>query len=329
MPKLSIIIPVYRVEAYLDACVQSVLSQPRADEAELWLVDDGSPDSCGLICDAWAARCPNIHVLHKENGGLSDARNAGIRAAQGGYLMFLDSDDTLLPDAVPRTLALCEAHAPQVVVGHYATVCEENGKVLLECDTVLPSAQINGQPGDSVVTAMKYARVSPCAWRYTVERKWLLEQQLFFEKGRLSEDALWTPRLLCTAERFWHNPQPFYRYLVRANSIMTTPSFRRLTDLLWICEQQEAFAQGLSPAKQAYIYHFLCLLLNNLLQSYGALETPQKKEIDQWFSAHKKLVWAAARQQPAVCAAARVLGVQRAMRLGAAAVSVKLRLQKG
>ena len=90
--KLSIVIPVYRVEATLDRCVESVLGQD-VDDMEVILVDDGSPDNCPKMCDDWAERDVRIRVIHKENGGLSDARNVAIDIAKGDYITFVDSDD--------------------------------------------------------------------------------------------------------------------------------------------------------------------------------------------------------------------------------------------
>ena len=95
--KLSVIIPVYRVEDTLDRCVESVLCQS-VDEMEVILVDDGSPDQCPAKCDLWAEKDARIRVIHKENGGLSDARNAGIDIAQGDFITFVDSDDYLEAD---------------------------------------------------------------------------------------------------------------------------------------------------------------------------------------------------------------------------------------
>ena len=92
--KLSIIIPVYRVETTLNRCIESVVTQD-FDDFELILVDDGSPDNCPQLCDSWAAKDRRISVIHKSNGGLSDARNAGIDMARGDYLTFIDSDDYL------------------------------------------------------------------------------------------------------------------------------------------------------------------------------------------------------------------------------------------
>ena len=90
--KISFILPVYKVEKYLDECVESIVSQTYRD-IEVVLVDDGSPDNCPVLCDQWAKKDQRIKVVHKPNGGLSDARNAGLDNATGDYVIFVDSDD--------------------------------------------------------------------------------------------------------------------------------------------------------------------------------------------------------------------------------------------
>ena len=103
--KLSIVIPVYRVETTLDRCVESVVTQDY-DDFEIILVDDGSPDRCPQLCDEWARRDPRISVIHKPNGGLSDARNAGIDVARGDFLTFIDSDDYIAPHTLSQVMPL-------------------------------------------------------------------------------------------------------------------------------------------------------------------------------------------------------------------------------
>ena len=97
MALISVIIPVYKVEEYLENCIQSVIKQTVSD-LEIILVDDGSPDQCPEICDLWADKDSRIKVIHKENGGLSDARNAGMKVATGEYVSFIDSDDYISLD---------------------------------------------------------------------------------------------------------------------------------------------------------------------------------------------------------------------------------------
>ena len=97
MPTISVIVPVYKVEPYIRKCVDSILGQTFSD-IQVILVDDGSPDQCGKICDEYAKQDNRVEVIHKENGGLSDARNAGIPYAKGEYIIFLDSDDYIEND---------------------------------------------------------------------------------------------------------------------------------------------------------------------------------------------------------------------------------------
>ena len=98
---ISVIVPVYKVEKYLDRCVESIVGQTY-ENLEIILVDDGSPDSCGDMCDAWAQRDSRVKVVHKKNGGLSDARNAGVEASTGAWIGFSDSDDYIAPDMYER-----------------------------------------------------------------------------------------------------------------------------------------------------------------------------------------------------------------------------------
>ena len=107
-PKISVIVPVYKVEKYLDKCVESIVNQTYKN-LEIILVDDGSPDNCPAMCDEWAEKDERIRVIHKENGGLADARNAGMDIATGDYIGFVDSDDWIEPNMYEVLLknALC------------------------------------------------------------------------------------------------------------------------------------------------------------------------------------------------------------------------------
>ena len=129
MPTVTVIIPVYKVERYLDACVESVVRQSYAD-LEILLVDDGSPDRCPALCDAWAEKDPRIKVIHRENGGLSAARNAGLAAADSEYLVFLDADDALRPGALQAVLDAQNTAPQSFVLWHYTTDEQDAAAVL-------------------------------------------------------------------------------------------------------------------------------------------------------------------------------------------------------
>ena len=125
-PLVSVIVPVYKVEAYLDKCVESLVAQDLR-EIEIILVDDGSPDNCPALCDAWAQRDERIRVLHKENGGLSSARNAGVAIARAPYVGFVDSDDYVAPNMYSRLLASITAHhaEPRNRGRQWRAICHE------------------------------------------------------------------------------------------------------------------------------------------------------------------------------------------------------------
>ena len=117
-PKVSIIVPIYNVEKYIHKCIDSILSQTFTD-FELILVDDGSPDKCGEICEQYALKDNRIKVVHKENGGLSDARNAGIDVASGKYIYFIDSDDWISPNSIISLLNFAEDNQCEIVQGGF------------------------------------------------------------------------------------------------------------------------------------------------------------------------------------------------------------------
>ena len=113
---ISVIVPVYKVEPYLHKCLDSILSQTYQN-LEIILVDDGSPDRCGAICDEYAQKDPRVKVIHKENGGIATARNAGMRIAAGDYWMFVDSDDWLEADAISNLYQLLAEYNADLAIG--------------------------------------------------------------------------------------------------------------------------------------------------------------------------------------------------------------------
>ena len=124
MPEISVIVPVYKVEKYIKKCVDSILAQSFTD-FELWLVDDGSPDNCGTICDEYAKKDERVKVIHKKNGGLSDARNVALDVMQGKYVFFVDSDDWISNDALESTYEALKRTGTKVATGNIVSVYED------------------------------------------------------------------------------------------------------------------------------------------------------------------------------------------------------------
>lgn len=228
-PGLSIVIPIYNVERYLDKCVQSVRDQTHRD-IEVILVDDGSPDGCGALCDGYARLDPRIRVIHKENGGLSDARNAGLDAARGEYVLFLDADDYITSDACGR-LAAFAGQGTDIIVGD--GLCE-GGENRLRHDFECPICD-----GPAFLkTALANDAMPMAAWLYMYRRAFLEENRLRFKKGILHEDEQFTPRAFLAAKRVANSHVCFYRYVIREGSITTGRDLRKnARDLYSTCRE--------------------------------------------------------------------------------------------
>lgn len=220
MPKVSIIVPVYRVEEYLDQCVASVCAQTFTDW-ELILVDDGSPDRCGAMCDEWAAKDGRIRVIHRENGGLSAARNSGVSVAEGTFVFYLDSDDYLEPDALERLLQAQQAEDADVVVGgYYYTYAdrEETAEMAWSASTTLLRSE--------AAEALVGGKLQNFAWGKLLRAG--IAQQYLFPEGRLFEDHYWAHHVMDAAQKVTVLPVPLVHYRQRGDSISYTFTLKRL-----------------------------------------------------------------------------------------------------
>ena len=232
MALISVIVPIYGVEKYLNKCVESLVSQTHKD-LEIILVDDGSKDNCPKMCDAWAEKDSRIKVVHKENGGLSDARNAGYPYAAGDYLSFIDSDDYIESTFFEKLLAKMEESGADIVECGTRYVDEE-GKEL----KVRPS-----QDGEfDKITALKML-VKEKGLYQTVWNKLYKKEViggLLFEKGKYNEDEFWTYRVFDKAEKVVSIEEPLYNYLQRGSSIIGVGyNLRRLDGLDALYERMQ------------------------------------------------------------------------------------------
>ena len=215
--KLSVIVPVYNVEQYLPKCVESLLDQDLSPEAyEIILVDDGSPDRCGEICDAYAARCSHIKVIHRENGGISAARNTGIEEAQGRYIQFVDSDDFLEPNVLKVLVEKMEHDQLDILRFNYQNV--NNRYEVIEPNKVSkPFVDYRDEVCNGISFLTERLGFACYACQFMIRRELLYGCR--FKEGVCFEDTEWAPRLLMQAARVTSTDLMVYNYLMRIGSI--------------------------------------------------------------------------------------------------------------
>ena len=220
MEKVSVIVPIYNVENYLDNCVQSILRQTYRN-LEILLVDDGSPDRCPQMCDEYAGQDERIRVIHKENGGLGDARNAGIRAATGKYFLHVDSDDRIREDLVSVTVEAAEKAQADIVIFDYAGETPERKQTDL-FTFALPADRTFCAKVEPAVIMRTCSAVNKLFRREFWEKSGLL-----FPAGRYYEDLATIPKLFALAERIVYKKEILYYYLAREGSIMHSSDFSK------------------------------------------------------------------------------------------------------
>ena len=217
--KLSIIVPVYNVEAFLNKCVDSLLAQDLpADEYEVIIVDDGSTDSSGALCDTLAAEYGHIRVIHQRNRGLSGARNAGIPVASGTYVLFVDSDDFLCPNVLGTLVGLMESKELDILRFNYQNVNME-GAVFEPNKYVKPFVDYSDVVCDGETFLNERLGYACYAWQFLVKASILRQEGNGFKEGIYFEDVEWTPRILLQARRVASTDTLVYNYLFRTGSI--------------------------------------------------------------------------------------------------------------
>lgn len=240
MDLISVIIPIYNVEKYLNQCIQSVVNQTYRN-LEIILVDDGSPDNCPAICDAWAAKDSRIKVIHKKNGGLSDARNAGIYAATGQLIGFVDSDDWIEPEMYHQLYDYMNRDGSDIAACGVEMVWE-NGT---------PARMLTGS-GNGVLhreaavrAIVEETQLKQPVW-YKLYRRDLL-RDIAFPVGKYHEDAFWSYQVIGRATRVTYFDVPLYHYTQRSGSIMGEAFSMKRLDGLEARVQQLAFVREKFP----------------------------------------------------------------------------------
>ncbi len=237
---ISIIVPVYKVEPYLDQCVQSIVDQTYQN-LEIILVDDGSPDNCGAMCDAWAAKDSRIRVIHKENGGLSDARNAGLAVASGEYIGFVDSDDYIAPTMYEELMTRLTDTGSDIAACGVQMLWEDGKTAML---TGSGSALLDNEQAMEAIVAESWLKQP--VW-YKLYRRSTVAG-ILFEKGKCHEDVFWSWQPIARANRVCVFDTPLYFYRQRAGSIMGEGFSAKRLDALEAKERRLRFLREHYPA---------------------------------------------------------------------------------
>jgi len=261
---VSLIVPVYKVEKYLPRCLKSIEEQTMQEGLEVLLVDDGSPDRCGEMCEEFARTRANVRVIHKQNGGLSSARNAGIDVATGEYLMFLDSDDFLRKDACETAYRTAVETGADIVEFAPSYVCGDEEQAV---ESIRAPRMIAGSSNIFGALADLRWNVQETAWDKLYRRR--LFDGLRFPPGRRYEDTFLMPSLLARAESLYVLPDALYFYRQRPDSFIHTRGNTSVDDRIAAHEEilrvaLEYFPEHAETAR-ARTYHMHIVCLNSIL----------------------------------------------------------------
>lgn len=275
MELISVIVPVYKVENYLNKCVESIVNQTY-NNLEIILVNDGSPDNCPQMCDDWARKDSRIKVVHKENGGLSDARNAGLAVATGEYISFVDSDDWVETEFIQSLYNSIKENDSDISACGVRMVWEDTSETR-------PLTAEGGCALDNTVAMQAVIQetfLKQPVWYKLYKRE--LIKDIPFPVGKYHEDVFWTYQAVAKANKVSVFDVPLYNYLQRTSSIMgENYSLKRLDGIEAAelrCEFINANYVILAPICQA---QFVGMCLYNSQKILGSNINNKKKIIKQ------------------------------------------------
>lgn len=255
MQAISVIIPVYNVAAYLSQCIESILFQDYTD-LEVILIDDGSSDESGRICDEYAQKDSRIKVIHQPNRGAAAAKNAGLQAATGGYLSFVDSDDFLEPSAYTHMVQLLRENEADVVQCAYRDVFKDHTAehYLSQQKNVLSEADY----------LALFTKDWTCALLWNKLYKRSLFDGIFFETGHKIDDEYFTYRGVMNAGKIVRDDRIVYNYRKRASSVMFSPTSARqiVSDRIdYLSKRRRIVIERFPQLRAVYDSHFLNMMV--------------------------------------------------------------------
>lgn len=253
--KISFIVPVYNVEKYLDECVQSILNQS-FDDYEIILVNDGSPDNCPAMCVGYEVRYPDkVRVVHKKNGGLASARNAGMRVAKGDYIYFVDSDDYLMEDKVGEIYSKAVEYNADVLQTSYFTLDENSGeRGFVEASFNTETLYTHADMEKELCCASSKRRVI-FVWRNLYKRSFLEKHSIKFEEDlKMIEDGPFNMEAFAKAGRFVAVDIPVLCYRIRNNSLQRqkyVPDYDKWLYMQWALKLKH-YSENCTPSSEFF-----------------------------------------------------------------------------
>lgn len=224
MDLISVIVPVYNVEKYLDDCIESIVNQTYSN-LEIILVDDGSPDNCPRMCDEWAKKDSRIKVIHKQNGGQGEARNVAVEFANGDYIGYVDSDDIIAPDMYEKLLGLIKGNNAEAVQCAMQMFFENNS---INVDNSKVEVKILN-PVQAVELSIKDKITSTCPSTLLVKE---IAKKVLFDTGVINEDVMWMYRICKFSNKTVLTTEKLYFYRQRQGSTMNSKYSEKRFDAL-------------------------------------------------------------------------------------------------
>lgn len=275
---ISIVIPVYNVEKYLDECVQSVLAQSY-ENFELILVNDGSKDGSGAICDKYAQMDPRVQAIHKANGGMSDARNVGTQQAKGQYIVYIDSDDYFCDKGFLKKInekANCGYDVICYKFKKYFEAQKTFGECTFSCPDIDKIDSLAGRMKEIVSRDAFYCS----AWSKAIRLDIIKENGIQFEKGLLAEDQEWYYHVLMKVRSITYIDEAVLVYRQRSKSVTSTFGVRNLIDCIDVVNRwyKRIGQENIDEEYKAALLSSVAKLYCNFLIAYAGLDGSEKKQ---------------------------------------------------
>lgn len=255
---ISVIVPIYNVEKYLNRCVESILSQSYTD-FELILVDDGSPDKCPELCDEWGKKDERIKVIHKENGGLSSARNAGIEIAKGDYFAFVDSDDFIHPDYLRLLYQALTQSDADISICDFKTI--KDYKIIEEQNENIDKLEIYDNYSIFLLQSINIF----VSWNKLYKKS--LFKSIRFPEGKINEDIGVYYKLLYSSKKTVAIYNKLYYYFYNESSIMNSPFSEKRFDGISFFVESLNFFNKVSKNDKRY-YAVINRIVHAILDTY-------------------------------------------------------------